>query len=268
MNLHLFKAMYKINGKIIGGIAVTSFLYLWLIIWLYPTIADSPAMEELLKSMPPEMMSAFGLSQGFGSIEAFIAGEYFGLLYIIICLVYVVLVSTALIARLNDHGSMAYLLATGVTRGRVIGTQIVVLVSGLFLIAFFTFLSGVTGTQILIDDVVINSNQFLKLNIVGFLLFFAVSSYNFLISCIVSDEKKALGASAGITLLFFMFNLAGKMSDQIDWLRHLSIFSLFEPQEIATGNKEIIGISFVLILIGVLFYTLSILVFKKRDLPL
>ncbi|MBM6617569.1 ABC transporter permease subunit [Bacillus suaedaesalsae] len=268
MNLHLLKAMYKTNGKIIGGIAVTSFLYLWLIIWLYPTIADSQAMDELLKSMPPEMMSAFGLSQGFGSIEAFIAGEYYGLLYIIICLVYVVLVSTALVARLNDHGSMAYLLATGVTRSQVIITQMVVLVSGLFLIALLTYLSGISGTRFIIEDVSINSSHFLKLNVVGFLLFFAVSSYSFLITCIVSDEKKALGISAGITLLFFIFNLVGKMSEDIDWLRNLSIFSLFEPQEIATGNQEILGISLMLFLIGAIFYSFSIIIFRNRDLPL
>ncbi|KAA0546704.1 ABC transporter permease subunit [Bacillus sp. BGMRC 2118] len=268
MSLYLIKAMYKTNGKIIGGIAVTSFLYLWLIIWLYPTIADSEAMDELLKSMPPEMMSAFGLSQGFGSIEAFIAGEYFGLLYIIICLVYVVLVSTALVARLNDHGSMAYLLATGMTRKKVIMTQIFVLVSGLFFISLFTYLSGVTGTRILIEDVSIDNTQFLRLNIVGFLLFFAISSYSFLVSCIVSDEKKALGISAGISLLFFMIDLAGKMSEKLDWLRSLSLFSLFEPQEIATGNQDILVISLVLVLIGILFYSLSIMIFKKRDLPL
>jgi ABC-2 type transport system permease protein len=268
MNLSLFKAMYITNGKLIGGFAFGSFFYLWLLIWLYPTIADSQAMEDLIRSMPPEMLNAFGLTQGFGSIEAFIAGEYYGLLFIVILLIYSVMTSTGLVARLVDHGSMAYLLSTGASRLEVIMTQIAVLISGLLIISCFTFISGVTGTTFVIDDVSLEIIRFFKLNIVGFLLFYVVCSYCFLISSLVNDEKKALGLSAGISLLLFIFDLAGKMSVEVEWLRSMTVFSLFAPQEIAVGVAHILTPSLILFGIGTLLFSIAAFVFVKRDLPL
>ncbi len=268
MSISLLKAMYKINGKMIIGLSLGSFLYLWLIIWLFPTIADSPAMKEIFESMPAEMLIAFGLTRGFDTIEAFIAGEYFGLLFIVILLIYSVMTSTNLVARLVDQGSMAYLLSTGTSRLRVIFTQIFVLVSGLLFICFCTFISGVTGTTIVIDNVNLDIAQFLKLNVMGFLLFYVICSFCFLVSSLVNDEKKALSISTGISLLFFIFDIAGKMSNEIAWLKNFTVFSLFKPQEVATGSVDIMVPALVFIGIGSLIFSLSAFFFTKRDLPL
>lgn len=260
--------MYKTNGKLIFGFAFGSFFYLWLIIWLYPTIADLPAMDDILKSMPPEMLSAFGLTKGFGSIEAFIAGEFYGLLFIVILVIYSVMTSTSLVARLVDNGSMAYLLSTGASRLKVIVTQMLVLVSGLLLISFLTFVSGITGTAYVIDGYTLDVSQFFQLNLVGFLLFYVICSYCFLVSSLVNDEKKALGISAGISLVFYILDLAGKISENVEWFRNFTVFSLFEPQELATGSIDILIPALTLIVLGTLIFTIAALLFTKRDLPL
>jgi ABC-2 type transport system permease protein len=268
MNLSLFQSMVKTNGKLIAGFAFGSFFYLLLIIWLYPTVAGSTAMEDLLQSMPQEMLKAFGLTEGFGSIEAFIAGEYYGLLFIIILLIYSVMTSTSLVARLVDGGSMAYLLSSGLSRMKVIITQLIVLLSGLVLITLFTFISGLVGTNFLIDDVTLNTSQFLRLNIVGFLLFYTICGYCFLFSSLLNDEKKALGLSAGLSMFFYILDLASKMSEKVEWLKHFTIFSLFKPQEIVTGSIEIWGACTILLSIGSALFIAAIVLFNKRDLPL
>lgn len=84
----------------------------------------------------------------------------------------------------------------------------------------------------------------------------------------MNDEKKALGLSAGSSILFYVFDLAGKMSEKVEWLRNTTVYSLYKPQEIATGSIEILGTSLILFSLGNVLFTSAIIVFQKRDLPL
>ena len=77
------------------------------------------------------MTNAFNLGSGFGTVEAFISGEYYGLLLVLIVSIFCILFTTQLMAKLVDQGSMAYLLVDPTTRGKVAMTQAAVFVTGL-----------------------------------------------------------------------------------------------------------------------------------------
>jgi len=83
-----------------------------------------------------------------------------------------------------------------------------------------------------------------------------------------NDEKRALSVSGGITVLFFMISLVSKISDKLDWLQAFTLFTAYQPDDIARGTVDVLPVALCLLLAGLLFFALSILVFKKRDLPL
>lgn len=91
---------------------------------------------------------------------------------------------------------------------------------------------------------------------------------SFLISAASNDEKKALSLSGMITFLFFSLDLIGKLSEKTEWLRNLSIFSLFRPGDIAGDSAETLKAALILSVIGLAAFLTGILIFKKRDLPL
>lgn len=270
MNLPLLKQMLKINMKGVSNYAFGSAFYIIIMFWLYPGIADnSGALNDLLASMPDGVVSAFNIQGGFGSMEAFISGEYYGLILPILLSIFTIMVSTGLMARLVDQGSMAYLLSTPTSRRRIAATQASVLAIGLLLILFITTAAGYLGYVWFIgDQYEFNSNRFLLLNVVALTLFLALGGIAFLISALMNDEKKALGTSGVIVFGMFGLDMLGKISENVEWLRYLSLFSLYKPSEIATGGGDPLFSSIILLLIGLIAFIAGIAAFSKRDLPL
>lgn len=261
--------MMKVNGKGFLNYAFGSAFYILLMFWLYPGIAKSAgAIDELVKSMPAGVGRAFGLN-GFDSAEAFISGEYYGLILVLILSILCVQCSTQLMAKLVDQGSMAYLLSTPTTRGKVAFTQASVLTTGLFLIVAVTTVAGIAGNAWFLGTAYeFDTSRFLLMNAAAFLLFFAVGGIAFLVSSLSNDEKKALGISGIITFGFFSLDLLGKLSEKIDWIKHFSIFSLYQPGEIVNGNAELVFPFLLLAVIGLASFGLAIALFRKRDLLL
>lgn len=270
MNVSLYKQMLKVNAKGIMNYAVGSAFYMLLMIWLYPGIADhTGALDDLVQSMPQGVTNAFNLTTGFQSAESFISGEYYGLILVLILSIVCVQMSTRLMAGMVDRGSMAYLLSAPTTRSRVSGTQALVLVTALVVIMGVTTLAGFLGNAWFLGSTyAFDGGRFLQLNLIAFLLFFAVGGLTFLVSCLANDEKKALGIAGLIAFGFFSLDLLAKISTSLDWLKYATLFTLYRPGEIVGGQADIIVNAIVLLAVGLVSFGLGIALFKRRDLPL
>lgn len=111
-------------------------------------------------------------------------------------------------------------------------------------------------------------DRFLQMNVVVFLLFFAIGGISFLVSSLANDEKRARGVSGLIVFILFSMDLLGKFSDKLDWVRRASLFSLYEPSEIVKGNADLTISVVVLAAVGLVSFGLAVWLFRKRDLPL
>jgi len=266
LNVALYKQMLKTHGKSIAGYSIGSSLYLLLVIGLYPSIGGSKEMENLLKQMPEQFIRAFDLNTSMGNITEFIAGKYYSLLFILILSIYCIMTANHLMARLIDRGSIAYLLVTPHSRIKIALTQAFVLLTGIIMIGLSTTVTGIIGAGWFASDFPLELDTFFAINAIGMLLFFVVSGYSFLFSVVVSDEKKALALAAGVTFLFYCMDLIGKMSEKVEWLRNISLFSTYPPAEIAQKNVELLPLTILLAILGIMFYAAGILIFAKRDL--
>lgn len=268
MSLSLYMQMMKTNMKTFLSFAIGSAIYVSLMTSLYPMIEDNmEQIDEMLVIFPEALMRALGF-ESMSTYSQYIAAEYYGLFYLFIVGIFTIIISIHLIARLVDQGSMAYLLSTRVSRVKIAFTQIFVLISGLFIIHIFTFGSGYLAALSIDSNGGIALLEFFQINLIGFLLFFAIGGYSFLISAIFNDEKNAFALAGGITFILYGIDMIGKIVVDIDWIRNFSLFSLYEPGKIASGDADIWLSSGIFILIGVMGYSLSILIFKKRNLPL
>jgi ABC-2 type transport system permease protein len=270
MNLPLFKQMMKINLKGMSNYAFGSAFYILLMFWLYPGIAkNSGALNDLLKAMPEGLVNAFNIQSGFGSMEAFISGEYYGLILPILLSIFSIMLSTGLMARLIDQGSMSYLLSTPTTRRRIAATQASVLVAGLLLIMIVTTAAGFIGYAWFIGNhFEFNGSRFIQMNAVACMLFIAVSGISFFVSSLANDEKKALGISGVLAFGMFGLDMIGRISGSVEWLKFFSLFSFYRPGEIAKGSGDPFLASVILLLIGLAGFSAGIIVFSRRSLPL
>ena len=269
MNLSLYKQMMKINMKIFLGFGIGSAAYVTLMTVIFPMISDNiEKIEDVMNIVPEALLRALDM-ESISSYEQFISAEYYGLFYLFILSAFVIIISINLLAKLVDRGSMAYLLSTRVSRVQIVITQITVLISGLFIVHLITFLAGFIVANLSIDSAnTIAFLEFFQINFVGFLLFVAIGSYSLLISALFNDERNAFALALGITFIFYALDMVGKIVIELDWLRNISLFSLYEPGQIASGDANVLFSSLIFIAISVTGYTLAITIFNKRNLPL
>ncbi|WP_088103155.1 ABC transporter permease subunit [Halalkalibacter urbisdiaboli] len=267
MNLTLYKQMMKASTKSILGYGIGSGLYILMVISIFPSFADSAEFHQLLDLYPESLLAAFGI-EGLSELSDFLAGQYYGMIYLLLLSIFTITTSTKLIARFVSQGSMAFLLAIPISRKQLALTQSAVLLSGIFLITFISYLFTWLGQLLFLEKLALQTGPFLMMNIVGILLFVSISSYCFLFSTIFSDDKKAIGYSASVTVLLYSLDLLGRLSDKFEFMRSLTFFSLFNPSGIAKGEEEWLVSILIYLISSVILYTIAIYHFIRRDLPL
>ncbi|OZI10651.1 hypothetical protein CEW92_15670 [Bacillaceae bacterium SAS-127] len=265
MNGALYQKMMKVHAKAMFSYGIGAALYLLLIVSVYPSISGTE-MDQLMEQMPKGFVDAFNLDQGMGTLLDFLSGKFYGLLFVIILSVYCIMTASQLVARLVDRGAIAYLLAMPVSRSAIVRTQMLVLLSGLVIIIGCTMLGGIIGAALFIKDEPFALGDFAKLNLVALLFFYVISGIAFLFSAIMNDEKKALAYSASLVLLFYVLDLVAKISDQLDWLQYMTIFTVFNPVEIIKPDYAFGSAVFGLVIAGTILFVLAIRIFKKKDL--
>lgn len=110
-------------------------------------------------------------------------------------------------------------------------------------------------------------DTFLLLNLGAFLYHLVISSICFCASCIFNSSKNSLTFGAGIPLYFFVVSLFIKLSDSLDFLKYFTLNTLYDTQKIVEGSGYA-GDFIVMLIISFCLYTVGIVWFQKKDLPL
>lgn len=268
MNRTLYTTELKANARAISSYTFGMAFYLWLFIWIYPSFAKSQALNTLLGQMPQGLMKMLGYQVRMNHVTDFLGGEFYSLLYLVVMAIYTIFVATKLVAHLVDNGSMAYLLASPVSRARVAMTQAAVLLSGLVIIGGVTIVGGIVGVHWFIHHAGMDNLDFIKMNIVGMLLFCVVAAYCFLFSCLAPDERTALSWSATLTIVFYALKVIGDLSPRFAWVNHFSLFAVFNPQDLIRGQGDFAVTSICLAAAMVILLGIAVFGFNKRQLAL
>ena len=133
-------------------------LYLPIIIAMYdPATQDS--LEEVLNLLPQGLISAMGFNNLGTSLLDFISSYFYGLLILLLPMIYTIIICNRSIASHVDKGSMAYLLSTANKRTTIARTQ------ALFIIVSTSIMIGiVTLVGIILSNIMFPG----KLDVPGF----------------------------------------------------------------------------------------------------
>jgi ABC-2 type transport system permease protein len=263
MNGPLFLSTYRRSFRLFASFGLLLILYLLTTLGMFTGGQSDP-----FEGIPKAMRDAFGIEGGASSLTDFVATGYYGATFVIFLMIYCVIVANQLVAQLVDRGSMAYLLSTPVSRKRVALSQASVLVVNLLAIAVLTTITGLLLGPVITDNAEMNAGAFIRINLVGFLLFFTVGGYSFLFSCLLNEARQALAASGLLSVLFYGFQIVSNMSGNLDWLQSFTILTAFQPGRIAAGSFDVLPVSLLLAASGLALYGAGIWIFSKRDLPL
>ena len=267
MNKALFLSTLKSKYKLILICAAALVLYSVIIISMFdPNNAESS--KAFMEMMPEGFVKALGFTVLDTGLTAFLGTIMYSMPYMLFMIIFSLIAANSLMARNVDRGSMACYLSTPVSRTKVALTQGSILIMGQIIMALFLTLLSILASFLIVGSDALDITAFIKVNIMGLLLFFVIGSYSFLFSCIFNEEKYSIASSSGLTLLFYVMNAVGNMDTSLLWLNKISLFGAFNPAKIINGSYNILLPAVSFMVIATLLYGASIYIFNKKDLPL
>ncbi|MDF2941445.1 MAG: putative rane protein [Herbinix sp.] len=261
----LLKATTKQNYIVFLVILAVLMFYLPIIIGMYDPESQE-SFNEMLKMLPAQLIAAMGFSGAGSTLLSFIATYFYGFLILLLPMIYAVIVSNRSVASHVDKGSMAYLLSTPNTRSKIARTQALYLLVSITLLIGFITLIGIVMCQIMFPGI-LDVKGFLLLNVGALLLYYSLTGIGFFASCFFNDTKNSLAIGAGLPVAFLIFQMISDTGDATDFLKYFSLFTLFDPTKIISGEGYVPAF-IALAVIAVVMYTAGTYAFHKRDLPL
>lgn len=261
--------MLKHNFKacLVPFIIIFAFLvmYTTVIIYMY-----NPELAEMLQGYQealPQMMAAVGMTGVAASLIEWIQIYLYGFIMLLFPLIFIIIAVNKLVMGFIDNGSMAGILATPNSRGKIIITQLLSLYIWLFILMSCISAVGILSANAMFPGE-LAIGKYLCLNAGTLMLWFAVASITFLAACLFSDAKYFYVLGAGVPILFFFFNMMGNMGEELKFFKYASIYSLLPADKLIAGNSEAVLPCVILLLISVVLSTVGGVYFTKRDLSL
>ena len=259
MNGPYFRQLVRSNGKFL--LAFTLVLCLFLVVMT--NVFTPQTMGDL--SLATEGTFAANILTG-NTLVGFMSNSFYALMAIIFPMVYSIFVGNRMVAEKVDKGSMACFLATPVGRLAISLASACWFVLSLVLMWGVASAVGIIAANAFQPDA-LDVETFLLLNLGVFLYHLAISSICFCASCVFNTSKNSLLLGAGLPLAFFVISLFIKLSDSLDFLRYFTLNTLFDTENILNGS-DYVPQFIALAVIAVVLYSIGIIWFQKKDLPL
>lgn len=239
-------------------------MYTVIIIYMYnPELADM--LNEYQQALPG-MMSAVGMTGIASSLIEWIQIYLYGFIMILFPLIFIIILMQKLLMGYIDRGSLANLLSTPNSRGKIIRTQAISALLWIVIMMAAVTVVGLVSAQSMFPGE-LDVKSYLLLNADMLLLQAAVTGISFLAACLFSESKYYYAAGAGIPILFFLMQMIANMGDDFKNLKYGTIYTLFNPGAIIKGESVLVE-SLVLAALAAALFGAGIWRFQRRDLSL
>ena len=262
----MFKRELKINFKsfiIWTSILISIFLFVFLI---YPSIVASNNLDELdemLKMFPEDLLKAFNmdissLSSPFGWIKS--EGFIFVLL---VTSSYSGILGASILLKEENDKTIEYLNSVPVTRLKIVLNKVF---CGLLYIVLMVAIIGIfnyVGLELSED---FDRKAYILLSITPLFPSLVTFALCLFVSTFTHKTKNIVGVSLGIVFLSYFLNIVSEMSESIEFLKYISIFTLADVRNVILDIKINPLIIIVSLGLALLFIGFTILRYEKKEL--
>lgn len=265
ISIPLLKRNIMICVKAFLGVFAMLCLYTITIIYMY-----NPKLSEMLsgyQEVLPDMMAAVGMTGIASNILEWMQIYLYGFIMMLFPLIFIIILVKKLLMEYIDNGSMANLLATPNSRGKIITTQVLSLVIWIVLLMVSVTVMGVISCEIMFPGE-LEIATYLKLNASTFLLMLALTGIAFLAACCVQEARHYYTVGAGLPILFFIIQMMSNMGAKLENFKYATIYTLLPAGKIVAGEGEIWKYNLALVGIILILYSIGIWQFCRRDLSL
>lgn len=241
-----------------AGVAAALLLYLP----LFPSIAGDGQMQQLLDTLPPEMVKTLGY-ENLGSGAGYVQGTFYGLIGFLLLTIAATSWGSAAIAGAEETGKLELTLAHGVSRVQyTLESALAVLVRLLWLGAFATLLvialDGPSQLDLEPAHVVAASAALVGLTMLS-------AAFALAVGALTGRRVLATAAGAGIAVLGYVFNAIANQNADLDGLRVASPYAWAYHGTPVTDGADWGGLG-LLWGVSVLLVAIAALALRRRDI--
>ncbi len=230
---------------------------------IYPSIGDNKQFQQAFEHAPEGFKALIVSGDFFATPNGFIHAEFFTITMPLITGILAITISTSLLAKEEEAGTMELLLARPVSRVRIIAEKFLAMLSIMAIMSAFIWLGLFLGS-LLVD----------KFDITLPYMAIAVANLGLLavafgsLALLITSIKNSRGLASGIAGVFFIFSyVVGTFGEQVGWLKKfeaVSLFHYFDSAEILRGNTHYSDMWILGAVIAVAGL-LSVIAFSHRD---
>lgn len=225
--------------------------------------ANVQALSEA-RAKAPFFFQALGL-QGSATLTQHLSSLLYGFLLPLLGGLYVIFLSSRLVADKVETGEMAYYLALPIGRVGFALTQCLVLLTSLIILTALHSLGGVVACTLLAPGR-LQIGPYLWLNL-GFWLTMSMTGGLAMLINFRADERRHANRAALLLGAFFgMLCMLGRPHQMPDYTQFMSFYSLFDFAGLAQGRLDFRGLLMPVVTLA--FMLAGLRVFSKRELPL
>jgi ABC-2 type transport system permease protein len=240
-----------------AGILAALLLYLP----LYPSFGGNGQMQEMIDSLPPELVQTLSYDQ-IGSGPGYAQATFFGLIGFVLVTIAAVGWGTGAIANDEENGQLELTIAHGVSRGQLFAERtaaVLVKLAWLCLVSFTVVLLLNEPAELEIDVANLAATTTAFFGLVALIAIAAIA-----VGGITGRRTWTLGAGAGIAVVAYAMHAVGNQGDDVRWLQDWSPYSwAYADAPLQNGWNDSIWLNFAVIAALLL---VGWLVFRRRDI--
>ncbi len=246
---------------------IISASFVWMYVAMWPSFSkESEKFLELADAYPEAVMKAMGVDimSMFGSLEGFIAGEHFSIVWPIILIILTLSYASVEIVVYVDIGTFELLLAQPISRLKIFLAKYF---SGLVVIAAFILLSNFSVVPLsILHNVDLQIQNYLAISILGFLFAFAIFGICIMLSSLSSARGRPMAITGGLLIIMYALNVFAAFQESVENLKYASFFHYYNFAAAAIHNQlDILDVA-VFLVVGIVTAIIGAYIFVKRDI--
>jgi ABC-2 type transport system permease protein len=256
-----YEARRRVRGTL--GLTVGLGLFALLIIGVFPSIeASGVDFEAYIESLPEAFRASFG-AEAFGTIEGFLAAEFYQFVWVLLFGLYMAYTAGGTVAGDVENGRLDLLLATPITRSRLLVEKYLSVVTPIVVLNLVVPLFVYGGT-ILVDES-LSPFDLLAVHALSIPYLLVCTSIGLVLSVLLPRGDLAQrGGMAAVFLLFVLDSVTASTDYEV--LGALSPTRYYDTTEILVESSYDIGGTIVLAVAAVALLGLARLRFRRADL--
>lgn len=265
MNSLLTKTLYDKRWFILGWGLALGFVA-FLTIAFFPSISQGNTLDELTKSLPTQLQAIKGLvgdPESFKSVSGYMATQVFEIRIPLMMLIAAVILSQNITVAEEEKGTLRTLLATKLSRGRIIFEKWLASVIITGLISLILVIAAYAGLLSINEG--INYHQLIwSLGFMTWLCGIAAASIVFALGFATGNRA----ATFAVSMLFVIGSFVlTTFASAVSWLEpydKLSLLHYYQASDIVKNGLSLSNIA-VLSTIAIGGLLVAIVLFRKRD---